>query len=133
MNYINTFIEIAQDCPARTASAPEMKTGKRTMPALQFEMLANHPYKYTQEDVLFETYAEYNEIPKPKWPAERTKFFSKGQPCLRCSSLGKRYGWGIHADAKGRLALYAIESGDYKRLAGDPSLKHVKAMRSKRG
>lgn len=26
-------------------------------------MIAKHPYQYTQEDVLFETYAEYNQIP----------------------------------------------------------------------
>jgi uncharacterized protein DUF6157 len=95
-------------------------------------MIAYHPYQYTQEDILFETYAEYNLIPVADRPAERQKFFAKGQPCLRASALGKRYGWGIHSDASGKVALYAVESEDYQRLAGDATLKHIKAMRSKR-
>ncbi|MDQ6659807.1 MAG: DUF6157 family protein, partial [Chloroflexota bacterium] len=87
---------------------------------------------YTQEDILFETYAESNQIPAADRPTERHKFFAKEQPCLRSSSLGKRYGWGIHSDINGKVALYAIESRDYQRLAGDPTLKHLKALRSKR-
>jgi hypothetical protein len=63
---------------------------------------------------------------------EREKFFAKDQPCLRSSALGKRYGWGIHSDADGKVALYARESQDYQRLANDPTLKHLKAFRSKR-
>jgi uncharacterized protein DUF6157 len=132
MNYVDTFIEIADYCPAQTVSVPASKGGKKTIPVLQYEMIANHPYKYTQEDVLFETYAEYNEIPLANWPMERHKFFSKGQPCLRSSSLGKRYGWGIHSDTNGKVTLYAMESEYYQRFAGDPTLKHLKAMRSKR-
>jgi Family of unknown function (DUF6157) len=132
MNYFDTFIEVADDCPARTASVPAYKGSKKTIPVLQYEMIVNHPYQYTQEDVLFETYADYNAIPAADRPAERQKFFAKEQPCLRSSSLGKRYGWGIHSDANGKVALYASESKDYKRLAGDATLKHVKALRSKR-
>ncbi len=132
MNYLDTFIEVADDSPANTASVPVPKGQKKTMPVLQYEMIANHPYRYTQEDILFETYADYKEIPAAERPAEREKFFAKGQPCLRASALGKLYGWGIHSDANGRVALYAVESEDYKRLAGDHNLKHFKAMRSKR-
>jgi hypothetical protein len=132
MNYVDTFIEVADDSPAQTASVPTSKGGKRTIPVLQYEMIANHPYQYTQEDILFETYAEYNHIEPADRPTERQKFFAQGQPCLRSSALGKRYGWGIHSDANGKVALYAIESEDYQRLAGDATLKHIKAMRSKR-
>ena len=95
-------------------------------------MIANHPYRYTQEDVLFETYADHKEIPKANRPAERTKFFAKDQACLRASALGKRYGWGLHHDEHGKVALYAVESKEYKRLASDKTIKNVKAMRSKR-
>ena len=132
MNYIDTFIEVADDSPAQTASIPAHKGGKKTIPVLQYEMIANHPYQYTQEDILFETYAEYNHIPAADRPTERQKFFAKEQPCLRSSSLGKRYGWGIHSDTNGKVALYAIESEEYQRLASNPTLKHIKAMRSKR-
>jgi hypothetical protein len=132
MNYFDTFIEVADDCPARIAAAPEPKGGKKTMPVLQYDMIAQHPYAYTQEDVLFETYADHQGIPAADRPAERERYFAKGQPCLRASSLGKVYGWGIHSDSEGRVALYAVESEDYERLANDRQLKHLKAMRSKR-
>jgi hypothetical protein len=51
---------------------------------------------------------------------------------LRTSALGKRYGWGIHCDATGKVALIAHESDAYQQLATDPQMKHLKAMRSKR-
>ena len=67
--------------------------------------------------------------------AIRAAFFAKPHPCLRASPLPKRYGWGVHYDAHGRIALYAMESEDYRRLsrggAGDPAL--VRAMRNRRG
>lgn len=132
MNYYDTFIEIAGDCPASAAVVPEPKGEKKTMPVLQYEMIANNPYKYTQEDILFETYADYNEIPAADRPAERQKFFSKGQACLRASSLGKRYGWGIHSNTEGKVALYPMGSKEYQELATNPKIKHLKAMRSKR-
>jgi hypothetical protein len=131
-NYYQTFIEIAEDCPVTVAEVPQSKGGTKSIPVLQYEMIANHPYLYTQEDVLFEVHAIRNEIPEDRKQAEREKFFSKGQPCLRTSSLGKRYGWGIHHNAEGKLALYAVESEDYRRLQNDKTIKHVKAMRSSR-
>ncbi len=54
-------------------------------------------------------------------------------PCLRASPLGKRYGWRIHNDANGKIALYAVESQEYEAFLTDSTVKRVKAMRSKRG
>ena len=132
MNYYDTFIEVADDCPANKSEIPQPKGGKKTQAVLEYEMIANHPHKYTEEDVAFETYATRNNIPKADWPAEREKFLSVGRPCLRTSALGKRYGWGIHNDAHGKVALVPIESPDYKKFATDAKLDHTKAMRSKR-
>ena len=132
MNYYNTFIEVAEDCPVAAAAVPAPKGAKRTLPVLQYAMVADHPYTYTQDDVLFETYAEHKGIPAADRPAEREKFFAQDQPCLRTSPLAKRYGWGIHCDANGKIALIARESQAYRQLADDPRLKHLKAMRSKR-
>ncbi|GIP32019.1 DUF6157 family protein [Paenibacillus sp. J2TS4] len=132
MNYYDTFIETAEDCPVTAAEVPKTKGDSKTIPVLQYELIANHPYKYTQEDVLFEVFAQRNNIPAEQKQAAREKFFSKGQPCLRTSSLGKRYGWGIHNDAQGKVALYACESEEYKKLVNDKSIKHFKAMRSSR-
>jgi hypothetical protein len=129
-NYQDTFIEAAEDCPVEAAEIPPQKGGLKTAAGLQFDMMQAAPYRYTSDDVIFAVFATRNGIPNDQ--AEREKFFTKGQPCLRCSPLGKRYGWGIHSNAEGKVALYAIESAEYKKLAADPKLKHVKAMRSKR-
>lgn len=131
-NYINTFIEIAEDCPAKTAEVPPKKNGAQTAASLQFDMIYDHPYKFTSDDVIFNVYAQKNEIAASEKKAEREKFFSKGQPCMRSSALGKRYGWGVHSDDKGRVALLAVDSKEYQKLAKDKSVTHTKAMRSKK-
>jgi hypothetical protein len=48
------------------------------------------------------------------------------------SALPKRYGWGIHNNAEGKVALIAVESPEYKQLLNDPRTTKVKAFRSKR-
>jgi hypothetical protein len=131
-NYYNTFIEVADDCPVTAAEVPQSKGDSKTVPVLQYEMIAIHPYAYTQDDVLFEVFAERNGIAAEDKPAARERFFAKDQACLRSSSLGKRYGWGIHNDKDGKVALYAVESDEYKRFVNDRAIKHLKAMRSKR-
>ena len=131
-NYYNTFIEVADDCPVMFAEIPQLKSDEKSIPVLQYEMIGNHPYLHTQEDVLFDVFAIRNKIAKNSLSKEREKFFSKGQPCLRCSSLGKRYGWGIHCDKEGKVALWARESNEYETLAKDKSIAHIKAMNSKR-
>ena len=51
---------------------------------------------------------------------------------MRASSFGKRFGWGVHADSEGRIAIYAVDSKRYQALVRDPKLTQVRAMRSKR-
>lgn len=131
-NYLNTFITVAEDCPVKTAQIPPQNKGKKTIAGLQYEMIHNNPYKYTSDDVIFNVYATKNNIPKNTLNAEREKFFSKGQPCMRSSPLAKRYGWGVHSDADGKIAVYAIESDEYKKLCIDKTLEQKKAMKSKR-
>lgn len=131
-NYYNTFIEVADDCPVSTAAVPQPRGEIKTVAVLQYEMIADHPYEFTQDDILFAVFAERQRIPTTDRPGEREKFLAKDQPCLRSSSLGKRYGWGIHNDGHGRVALFAVESCAYRDLVDDDSLKHLKAMRSRR-
>ena len=73
-----------------------------------------------------------HDIPKEIWPKERKQFLSKGHPHLRVSPLAKRYGWGIHNNAAGKIALIAVESSRYKQLLEDPQTTKVKAFRSTR-
>lgn len=131
-NYYATFIEVADDCPVKSSEVPQQKGEEKSIPVLQYEMIANNPYKYTQEDVLFEVLAIRNNIPQKDKAYERKSFFSRGQACLRCSALGKRYGWGIHFNEKGTAAIYGVETTAYQKYAKDKKLKHTKAMSSKR-
>ena len=130
-NYHNTFIEIAEDSPATKGEMPPLKD-KKTIANIQFDMLYEHPYKYTSDDVIFSAYAIKNQIPKSELKEARTQFFSKGQPCMRTSPLTKRYGWGIHNDETGKIAMYACESAEYKKFTKDKKLKVIKAMKSSR-
>jgi Family of unknown function (DUF6157) len=133
MNYFDTLIEVADDCPAMEAQIPQARGAEKTKAVVEYELLARHPYKYTEEDVAFEMYAVLHDIPEAIWPEEREKFLSKGHPHLRVSALAKRYGWGIHNDAEGKIALVAVESPEYEQLLNDPRTTKIKAFRSKRG
>lgn len=115
-NYENTFIAVAPDCPAVRGEVPPAKATP-SVALLTFRMIHAHPYRYTSDDVVFGVWAERNAVPAARRAAARRAFFSKGQPCLRSSDLGKRYGWGIHSDGRGRVALYGVESDAYRVLA----------------
>ena len=132
MNYHDTLIEVADDCPATEAQVPHARGAKKTKAVVEYELLVKHPYTYNEEDTAFRVYAVLHHIPKATWPTERNKFLSKGHPHLRVSALAKRYGWGIHNDADGKVALVAVESPEYKRLMRDPRTTKVKAFRSTR-
>lgn len=123
-NYFNTFIAAAEDCPVKAAEIPPAKE-TRSVAQLQYEMLQAAPYTYTSDDVLYETNGRRRGI-------SREDFFAKGQPCFRSSPLTKRYGWGVHSDDNGKIALYSMGSADYDRYSKDESIKQVRAMRSKR-
>lgn len=123
-NYFNTFIGVADDCPANTGTVPPRKEPK-SVAQIQYDMLIGNPYHYTSDEVLYVANGERRGI-------SREDFFSKGQPCFRASPLTKQYGWGVHSDKDGKIALYAVESAEYRQLAADTTLKQVKAMRNKR-
>jgi len=130
-NYYNTFIEVADDCPVKAAEVPPVR-GEKTIANIEFELLVDNPYEFTSDDVLFHVHAAKRQLRTQEFDVEREQFFSKGQACFRSSPLTKRYGWGAHFDADGRMAIYAVESDEYQQFAKDRSLKQVKAMRSKK-
>lgn len=129
-NYINTFIEIAADCPVTKTENPPVKGDVKTVANIQFEILSKHPYKFTSDDVLFQVYADRNDLTKSEYKNAREQFFSKGQPCFRASPLTKRYGWGVHYNEEGKMAIYSAGSPEYEKFAKDKTLKVIKAMKS---
>jgi hypothetical protein len=129
-NYINSFIAIADDCPISNGEVPPIKENSKTIANMQFEIIHKNPYKYTSDDVLFQVFADKNDLAKSEYKAARDSYFSKGQPCFRASPLTKRYGWGVHNDKNGKIAIYGAETIEYKKLLQDKNLKVVKAMKS---
>ncbi len=128
-NYFNTFIEVAEDTKVLCGTQPPTKPNK-TIAEMQYELIAQHPYKYTSDDVMFQVFALRNDLTDAEYSKAKEVFFSKGQPCFRASSLTKTYGFGVHADENGKLAIYGMETERYEHLSNDPQLKKVKAMRS---
>ena len=134
-NYYSTVIAAADDSPATQSAVPQPRGNKKTVAEVQYEMLADHPFEYTQEDVLFKSWLErqeLGELSEDEIGRLREQFFSKPQPCLRTSPLPKKYGWGFIFDEEGRVALTPVESDDYRQALESGSLKVLKAMRSTR-
>lgn len=131
-NYFNTLILVAEDCPVLEAEMPPVVGNKMTVAHMQFDMVYGHPYQYNSDEVLYSVWARRKGIAEDEWEEQRAAFFSKGQPCFRASPLTKRYGWGVHSDTEGRIALYAVESEAYQKLENDAAVKKTRAMRSKR-
>lgn len=129
-NYINTFIEIADDCPVSNGEIPPQKGDAKTVANIQFDLIIKNPYKFTSDDVLFQVFAERNDLAKSEYKTEREKYFSKGQACFRASPLTKRYGWGVHNDKEGKIAIYGVGTSEYQKLLKDKNIKVVKAMKS---
>jgi hypothetical protein len=121
-NYTDTLITASPDSPVSAGTIPE-KRG--TVAAVQHALLAK-AYKMTSDDLL---YASYRERGGDK---ARDEFFAKPQACLRASPLVKQFGWGVHHDGEGRIALFAMESADYRRLLDDPAVKKTPGMRRSR-
>jgi hypothetical protein len=135
-NYYNAFITVSGDCPAEIGVIPPEKKKGRTKPEIEYELLSNHPYTYTQEEILFQTHVLHKEISEAELLARgdeiRAAFFQKPMPCLRASMLPKKYGWGLHFDTEGRVALVARESADYDGFASGEQggLRVIPAMRN---
>ncbi len=129
-NYYNTFIEVAPDYELGSFQIPVAKNDKKTIAIMQYEMLAKNPYRFTSDDVLFQVYADKNELTKAEYATARAAFFSKGQACLRASPLTKKQGFGIHANAEGKIALVGLGTKEYDALLANKMVNKVKAMRS---
>ncbi|MFF3926350.1 DUF6157 family protein [Paenibacillus lactis] len=137
-NYYDTFITVAPDCPAETGTKPPDKKSGKTKPGIEFELLEHHPYVYTQEDLLFEVHIRHKNIPEAELAERREQireeFFRKPQACMRASMLPKKYGWGLHFNEKGQIAIVPMESPDYQRFVegANGKVKLLAAMRNKK-
>lgn len=128
-NYIDTLIEVAEDTKVFQGNIPPTRD-KKTIAEMQYELITQFPYTYTSDELLFKIYADRNEVTEAEYQEAKNNFFSKGQACLRASPLTKNYGFGIHSNHEGKIALYGMETKEYFRFLHDAKIKKVKAMKS---
>lgn len=135
----HTFVQVAPDCSAERGTAPASKREPPPTHVVQFALLIADPYRYTNEELILEVFARRQGLGGPELESSRgalrDELFSRPHPCMRASMLPKKFGWGVHSDSGGRLALYARESESYQRLVdagrhGELTLTY--AMRNKR-
>lgn len=122
-NYRDTLVTVSPDCPVAVGTIPE-KPG--SVAATQYRLLADRAYVLTSDDLLHASHVARG------GDKDRETFFAKPQACLRTSPLVKQFGWGIHHDGHGRIALIARESADYARLLADPTVAKTPGMRRSR-
>lgn len=138
VDYVSTFICVAPDSTAVGGTVPASRGTEPTVASAMYDMIAAAPpYTYRSSDVIFTVWADRNDVPSETRPEVWPTFFSGPHACLRSSELGKKFGWGIHANADGRLAVYAVGTPEYAALAagfsrdGSP-VKVTRALRSGR-
>src|SRR5699024_2673658 len=114
-------ITVSPDSTVSAAMEPPARGQKRTVPQLQFELLRDRPYRLDYGDLLFEVHVRHKELPAAdlaaNGPAIRDELLGKSHPCMRSSQLVKRYGWGVHFDADGRMALIGLGTDEYREFA----------------
>lgn len=99
---------------------------------LQYALLIAAPYTLTSDALLLAVAAQRKNTPPDKLAELEHAMFSRPQACLRASPLVKNYGWGLHHDAKGRIALVGSETARFQELVADPATTKVAGMRSRR-
>lgn len=133
MGYQDTLIAVSDDCPAATGVVPPARGAWPTVAMLHHQLICTRPYTLTQEDVLFETWlGQQDPRPVGDHALLRETYFEQPRACLRSSPLGKRYGWGVHFDAAGRTALYAVDSAEYAALLAGGAPTVLTAFGSRR-
>ncbi len=138
LEIVNTFIKVAPDSTATKAVIPEARDEHKTIQVIQYELLSAKPYSLTLNELIFEVFIRRNQISSTDLELHKTtiwtELFSKDHPCMRASMLPKKYGWGVHYDAVGKIGLHAMESEMYQQLvAFSEGVTVVQfAMRSKR-
>lgn len=135
----NTFVLVAPDCPVERGVEPSTKPGgKATLHEIQYRLLTERPYHYDLDELILETHIRHKladeVVDDARREAIRTELFRKPHPCMRASALPKKYGFGVHYDGDGKIALYPMESEPYRWFADgkEEGVKVEYAMRSKK-
>lgn len=135
---MDTFITVAEDCQAEYGIPPQSTRLLPPAHVIQYELLSLQPYAFNHEELLFEVHVRHKQIPVEDRVQRRAEIwqelFSRKHPCLRASMLPKKYGWGVHYNHDGKIAIFGKESPEYDQFVSGrgEAVKLLPAMRSKR-
>ncbi len=94
------LILVAEDCPCTRGTEPPNNAGRQTVARIGYEILMCNPYTLTEREFQREVH-----IVRRQRPELRIEHYT-----IRRSPLVKKYGWGIHRNREGKLALVGCES-----------------------
>ncbi|MFF2887951.1 DUF6157 family protein [Paenibacillus sp. NPDC057967] len=139
-HWTNMFVAVAPDCPVEMGVEPVSKRESKPAHVIQYELLAAQPYRFTFEEQLFEVYFRHKgfdpDMPEDERSQLRDELLAKNHPCMRASQLPKKFGWGVHYNDQGKIAIYGMESEAYQKLLdaakNDEHMELQTAVRSSR-
>lgn len=99
------LILVAEDCPVELSIVPDDGFPK-TIARIEFEILNEYPYQFSESDLFIEVH-----INKRKRPDLKIDSYN-----IKRSPLLQKYGWGIHRNQAGKLALVPVNSVEYIHL-----------------
>lgn len=118
---LEELIEVAADSSATRSEEPHDGGTAKTIARISYEVLTESPYKFSEREFYHEVH-----VVRRKRPDLRIKNYN-----IKRSPLVKNYGWGIHRNSDGKLALIARESNRYEDLFANPLVKKTKAYRNR--
>ena len=112
------LILVAEDSKVDKAFKPH-KSNPKTIARITFEVLIENPYKYTEEELRIEVHV----VRRKRKDLKLDSYNIKRSPLLQ------KYGWGIHRDQDGKLALISVNSDKYNNLKNTIKTVHSYRMR----
>lgn len=113
------LILVAYDCPVIESIVPGDKSPK-TVDRIVYEVLNEYPYQYSESELFIEVH-----INKRKRPDLKIDSYN-----IKRSPLLQKYGWGIHRNQAGKLALVPVNSEEYTQLS--KTIKTTRSYRNKK-
>jgi hypothetical protein len=97
-DYCEPVMAAGEDSPAEQCTMSQARGAKKTVAEVQYDMLASRPFEYMQEDVVFNSRLQrqdLGDLSDHETAELRREFFARLQPGLRASPPAKQYGWGL--------------------------------------
>jgi hypothetical protein len=106
MTNLEELILVAEYCPVSKSQIPPFENDRKSIARIGYEILIEEPYKYTESEFFHELH-----FVRRNRPDLINKTYN-----IKLSLLVTMYGWGVHSNKQGKLALIPMESDEYKLL-----------------